>query len=90
MPCRALLPREWHNERRDDITDICLFFYAQGKISPTRLQRIKKVGREHRIPFELSVDPFYSESNMKYLDGIMQNIEAGKVHFAEHELIEED
>ena len=27
----------------------------------------KKVGREKRIPFEISVDPFYSESNMLYL-----------------------
>ena len=27
----------------------------------------KKVSREKRIPFELSVDPFYSESNMRYL-----------------------
>ena len=25
----------------------------------------KKVGREHRIPFDVSVDPFYSESNIK-------------------------
>ena len=51
---------------------------------------LKKVGREHRIPFELSADPFYSESNMKYLEQIMRDIEAGKAHFAEHELLEED
>lgn len=25
----------------------------------------KKVGREHRIPFDVSVDPFYSESNTR-------------------------
>ena len=24
----------------------------------------KKVGREHRIPFEISADPFYSEKNI--------------------------
>jgi len=28
----------------------------------------KKVGREKRIPFEVCVDPFYSESNMRYLE----------------------
>ena len=28
----------------------------------------KKVSREKRIPFELSADPFYSESNIKYLE----------------------
>ena len=45
----------------------------------------KKVGREKRIPFEVSVDPFYSDSNIRYLD-----IKDGKAHFAEHDLIEED
>ncbi len=24
----------------------------------------KKIAREHRIPFELNADPFYSESNL--------------------------
>lgn len=27
----------------------------------------KKVGREHRIPFEISADPFYSEKNIARL-----------------------
>ena len=27
----------------------------------------KKMTREKRIPFEVSVDPFYSDSNMNYL-----------------------
>ena len=31
---------------------------------------LKKVGREHRIPFEISADPFYSEANMKYLTNL--------------------
>ena len=51
---------------------------------------LKKVGREHRIPFELSVDPFFSESNMSYLDGIVRDIEAGETHFAEHGFVEVD
>jgi len=50
----------------------------------------KKVGREKRIPFEVSVDPFYSESNMRYLEGVVRDIRDGKAHFAEHELIEVD
>lgn len=50
----------------------------------------KKVGRERRIPFEISADPFYSESNIRYLEGIMQDIKTGKAHFAEHDLIEVD
>lgn len=28
----------------------------------------KKVGRERRIPFEVSADPFYAESNMRHLE----------------------
>ena len=48
----------------------------------------KKVGREKRIPFEAAVDPFYSESNIRYLENIVRDIKEGKAHFAEHELIE--
>lgn len=51
---------------------------------------LKKVGRERRIPFDLSADPFYSESNISHLEKIMEDIESGKAHFAEHELLEED
>ena len=50
---------------------------------------LKKVGREHRIPFEVSADPFYSESNIRYLEKKMEDYKAGKLNFAEHELIED-
>ncbi len=50
----------------------------------------KKVCREKRIPFEVSVDPFYSDSNINYLKNIAKDIKNGKAHFAEHDLIEED
>jgi DNA-damage-inducible protein J len=50
----------------------------------------KKVSREKRIPFDVSIDPFYSESNIKYLEGIVDDINSGKAHFTEHELIEVD
>jgi DNA-damage-inducible protein J len=49
----------------------------------------KKVSREKRIPFEVSVDPFYSESNIRYLEQKMADYKEGKLVFAEHELIEE-
>lgn len=51
---------------------------------------LRKVARERRIPFELSADPFYSESNIRYLEGIMQDVKNGDAHFAEHDLIEVD
>ena len=49
----------------------------------------KKVGREKRIPFEITVDPFYSESNITYLEEKMEEYKAGKLKFAEHELLED-
>ena len=49
----------------------------------------KKMTREKRIPFDVSVDPFYSESNMTYLKKVVEDIESGKAVLAEHELIEE-
>lgn len=51
---------------------------------------LRKVAREKRIPFELSADPFYSESNIRYLEDIMQDVKNGNARFAEHELIEAD
>ena len=50
----------------------------------------KKVGRERRIPFEVSADPFYSESNIRHLEKIKKDIDEGKANFVEHELIEVD
>ena len=49
---------------------------------------LKTVARENRIPFELTADPFYSESNMSHLEKIVRDINEGKAHFEEHELIE--
>lgn len=46
----------------------------------------KKVGREKRIPFEVSVDPFYSDSNMAHLQRGVNALNAG--NGIEHELIE--
>lgn len=51
---------------------------------------LKKVGREHRIPFEISADPFYSEANIRYLKKIIDGIEDGTRPLVEHELIEVD
>lgn len=48
----------------------------------------KKVGREKRIPFEISVDPFYSESNMAHLRRGMNALNAG--NGVEHGPIEDD
>ena len=43
---------------------------------------LKKLGRERRIPFEVSVDPFYSQENMTKLRDSVAQMEAtsGTVH----------
>ena len=50
----------------------------------------KKVGRERRIPFDVSVDPFYSESNIKELKRRIESVRSGKSTLEEHDLIEVD
>jgi len=39
----------------------------------------RKMVREKRIPFEVSIDPFYSESNMKALKESIKQLEEGKI-----------
>jgi DNA-damage-inducible protein J len=46
-----------------------------------------KVTREQRIPFEVSVDPFYSKANTERLEKAVADADAGK-NMSEHELIE--
>ena len=40
--------------------------------------------------FEIKADPFYSETNIKYLEGIVSDIKNGKAKFEEHKLIDDD
>ena len=49
----------------------------------------KKVGRERRIPFDVSIDPFYDERNLRYLEQKMEDYKEGKLRFVEHDLIED-
>ncbi len=51
---------------------------------------LTKLANERRIPFEVSVDPFYSDSNIRYLERKKREIDEGRAHFAEHDLIEVD
>ena len=51
---------------------------------------IKTVLREHKLPFEIKADPFYSKSNMSYLENIVKDINDGVAKLEEHELIEDD
>ena len=48
----------------------------------------KKMLRERRIPFEVSIDPFYTEANMAYLNRVTSEIDSGRARIVEHDLIE--
>ena len=40
--------------------------------------------------YAVAIDPFYSESNIRYLENIVQDIKEGKANFVEHDLVEVD
>ena len=48
----------------------------------------KTVSRERRIPFEVTADPFFSASNLRYLEKQIADIESGKARLTAHDLIE--
>ena len=39
---------------------------------------LRKVIREQRLPFDVSIDPFYSEENMRRLEKAARDIEADR------------
>lgn len=39
----------------------------------------KKMSRERRIPFDVSIDPFYSETNKMALSESLEQVKSGKV-----------
>ena len=47
-------------------------------MSTARTIFAKKMTRERRIPFEVSYDPFYSESNLKALRSSREQLSDGK------------
>ena len=47
----------------------------------------KKVGREHRRPFEVSMDPFYSENNLAHLRRGVDALNSGLG--VKHDIIED-
>jgi len=51
---------------------------------------LKKAGREKRIPFEVSLDPFYSDENMAELRHRINSVKNGTSVLKEHEMIEVD
>lgn len=52
---------------------------------------INKVTMERRIPFEITADPdpFYVESNIRYLEKKMTDYREGRLKLSEHDLLED-
>lgn len=50
---------------------------------------VKKVTQKN-VPLKFSGDQFYSEEIIHYLENVVHDIAEGKVHFAEHELLNVD
>lgn len=51
---------------------------------------LTKLANEQRIPFDIAVDPFYSEKNLEELERRISNLRSGKSILKEHNLIEVD
>ncbi|MBD5170049.1 MAG: type II toxin-antitoxin system RelB/DinJ family antitoxin [Oscillibacter sp.] len=76
-------------ELKANVEDIC---QRMGMTLSTALTIFcKKMEQERRIPFEITADadPFYSESNIRYLEKKMEDYKAGRLKLAEHELLDE-
>lgn len=48
---------------------------------------LKRLGRDRRIPFDVSADPFCSEANVAVLRERIADVEAGR-NLVSHELVE--
>ena len=48
---------------------------------------LKRLGRDRRIPFDVSADPFYTEANVAVLQSRIKDVNNGE-NLVSHELIE--
>ncbi len=73
------------NNLKKDFNNVCNDLGLSMTTAITMLA--KKMTREKRLPFEVSVDPFYSEQNMAELKRRIESVENGTSKLIEHELI---
>ena len=65
------------NELKNNFDHICTELGMSMSTAVTMLA--KKMTREKRIPFEVSMDPFYSASNMAALNDSIEEMRQGKI-----------
>jgi DNA-damage-inducible protein J len=75
-------------ELKENVEDICKKMGMNLTTAITVF--LTKVAQERRIPFEITADadPFYSESNIRYLEKKMEDYKARRLRLAEHDLID--
>jgi len=73
-------------ELKQDMEDTCRELGMSLTTAFTVFAR--KMTRERRIPFDVSVDPFYSPSNLEHLRTVRADADRG-VNMAVHDLIED-
>lgn len=74
------------SELKKDMEDTCKELGLTMTTAFTIFAR--KMTREKRIPFEVSVDPFYSEANIAHLKKVIAEIDSNS-NLENHNLIEE-
>ncbi len=75
-------------ELKENVEDICKKMGMNLTTAITVF--LTKVAQERRIPFEITADadPFYNESNIRYLEKKMEDYKARRLRLAEHDLID--
>jgi len=84
---QALVNFRMDEELKKDMEDTCRGLGMNMTTAFTIFA--KKMTREKRIPFEISIDPFYSDENMDHLRKIIKEIESGDAILQKHDLIED-
>jgi len=71
---------------KNSLDDFCS---AVGMNTNTAINMFARVViRERRLPFDVALDPFYDQQNIKHLLKIKADIESGAAKLTEHDLIE--
>ena len=64
------------------------FCFAVGMNTNTAINMFARVvTREKRLPFDVVLDQFYDERNIRYLTELKMDLETGKKKLTEHDVI---
>ena len=84
MSDMTLINIRMDSELKHDMEDICRELGLNMTTAFTVFAR--KMTRERRIPFDVAIDPFYSQTNLDHLRTVKADADAG-ANMSVHELI---